>query len=352
MIKNFLPDKSKKIAVGLSGGVDSGLSAYLLKKAGYHIIGYHLGLNSNAFSKQAEKIANFLRIPFYTKDFRSQFKYKVLDRVIDKYRLGKTPNPCILCNKFVRFNDALSWIKRDLRANYIATGHYVRKTKDNHLIRAKDLSKDQSYFLYKLDKNQLNSLFFPLGNWYKKDVWQEAKKKKLPINLRESFDICFAKNWDQFLKKQIPKLALPGHVINTQGEIVGRHRGLIFYTVGSRGGWDWLPDKQNSYSIDNQLPKMFVLSKNIKKNQLIVGNREEVKKKEFEICNLQFTNSDQKKDLYVKIRNTGKLLKCQLKNKKVTLNQPAFGITPGQSAVLYQSYQEDFEIVGGGEIND
>jgi len=350
MINNFLPSKFSRIAVGLSGGVDSGLTAFLLKQKGYQLIGFHLILTNNLLKDQAEKMAKSLNIPFFEKDFRFQFKRQVLNKIIKEYRLGKTPNPCILCNKFVRFNSGLKWVKKNLKAEFIATGHYVRKTQDNRLIRAKDLSKDQSYFLYKLDNFQLKRLCFPLGNWYKKDVWQEAKKINLPTaNSKESFDICFTKNLGKFLKPHVPSLVKSGKVVTVTGEIIGKHKGLVFYTVGSRGDWTWLPEKQQKHSQDNQINKMYVVDKNMTKNQLIVGNRQEASQREFKIKNLKLRNKPRHK-LFVKIRSTGKLLSCRLKRNQVILDQSVFAITPGQSAVFYQAFKDGFELIGGGEI--
>ncbi|MBU0618901.1 tRNA 2-thiouridine(34) synthase MnmA [Patescibacteria group bacterium] len=355
----------KKIAVGLSGGVDSALAAALLKEQGYDLLGIHIHLWSerncnrccgNKLLTAARQTAELLGIPFYEIDLKKEFKAKVVDNFIKEYRLGRTPNPCILCNKFIRFGQLLEIVNKRFGCDYLATGHYARIVKTSckrsyHLLRAKDLSKDQSYFLYSLDQKQLSQLIFPLGEWHKEKVWQEAKKRQLPAaESPESFDLCFTDNLENFLQRQLkPK---PGEVIVQAGEVIGQHKGLPFYTFGQSGGWQWLPQAQKKLSQTGKLPKFYVVAKDMKKNQLIVGGKITASSKVFSIRELLITDYClPTTKLFVKIRNTGKLLPCQLKDNQVILDKPAFAVAPGQSAGFYRKFKDDYEVIGGGIIN-
>lgn len=359
-----------KIAVGLSGGVDSGLAAALLKERSYNLVGVHIHLwppsvptqrrdsgrgrqcnrcCGNQLLKAARKTAKKLQIPFYEIDLKKPFKRQVVDKFIEEYSLGRTPNPCILCNKFVRFGELARLVKKRFNCDYLATGHYARIV-GNHLLRAKDLSKDQSYFLYRLDQQQLAKVIFPLGDWYKKDVWRAAKKRRLPAaSSQESFDVCFTDDLEDFLCRQLkPK---PGKVVTQAGEFIGQHQGLPFYTIGQAGGWQWLAQAQKKFSRNGKLPKLYVVSKEVKNNQLVVGNRTATSSQQFKINHLIINHqSSIIGNLFVKIRSTGKLLPCQLKDSQVILKKPEFAITPGQSAVFYQLLKGDYEVIGGGLI--
>jgi tRNA-specific 2-thiouridylase len=335
-----------------------------------------------------------LGILFYTVDFSKIFKKKVVDYFLEGYSAGLTPNPCVMCNKFIKFGQLLIYVRR-LGFDYLATGHYariarrdtkyeIRNTKRNqashvsritfHLLRARDEQKDQSYFLYNLNQSQLAHILFPVGDYTKKQVKAMAKEWNLPVAKRpESQEICFFPETDYrpFLRRQIPKKIIPGEVVDTKGRVIGKHFGLPLYTIGQRHGFS----VSGKWKIENGklIPPYYVIGKNAKKNQLIVGFGKETERKEFWvkevnwICpnyQLLITNYSH---LWVRIRHQGELLKCSVrrdtrygirdrKNENsfhvsrftyhVSLSEPERGIAPGQAAVFYRKD----EVLGGGII--
>jgi tRNA-specific 2-thiouridylase len=354
----------KKIAVAMSGGVDSSLTAALLQEKGYQVIGFYFHLykephpaatqprSARYQSRLARLTAKNLNIPLHQINLTKEFQKKVVNKVLDKYKRGLVPNPCILCNKFVRLKKGLEFAQKH-QCHALATGHYARII-NNQLYQAADLSKDQSYFLYFLKQEQLKNLQFPLGNWKKADVWHEAEKRKLPAaKSKESFDLCFTCNICKFLDKNLKEHIKPGLVVNVKGDELGKHRGLALYTIGYRGGWDWSPQAQKKFSKSGQLPKLYVAKKDISKNALIVGNKKEASKKEFKVKIDHWKELSQDK-LYVKIRSMGKMLSVNQVEKfnslKVTLKSPQLGITPGQYAVFYGKNRDGYFVVAGGEI--
>jgi len=340
----------KKVAVAMSGGVDSGVAAALLVKQGYQCEAFHLKLLKDC-PKEAEKFAQAtaekLKIPFHLIDLTKLFKKKVVDYFLEAYRQGLTPNPCVVCNRFIKFGELLSYVRR-LGFDYLATGHYTR-IKDNRLFMGKDKIKDQSYFLYHLNQKQLVHILFPVGGYLKKEVIAMARKWKLPVAYRsESQEICFLPEDDYrpFLKRQLGNKIIPGDVLDTKGKIIGRHQGLPLYTIGQRHGFSLSSKIQSSL-----LPPYYVIGKDIKKNQLIVGFGQETEKKGFQVKDLNWLSPDYQKqllslDLKVRIRHQGELLRCQLKGDKVILKEAERGIAPGQSAVFYAKD----EVLGGGII--
>ncbi|MBN2187620.1 MAG: tRNA 2-thiouridine(34) synthase MnmA [Dehalococcoidia bacterium] len=230
------------VAVALSGGVDSSVAALLLKEAGYEVMGVYAHLwdssSSDQPQEQAEDICRSLNIPFRIIDLQKEFERYVVDYFCQEYNQGRTPNPCIPCNQHIKFgvllNKALS-----LGADYLATGHYARieHSSDGYrLLKAKDVSKDQSYFLYTLTQEQLRRILFPVGGYTKAEIHQMAKQGGLPITTRASQDICFIspKNYRAFLAQRFsPK---PGDIIDDRGKQLGHHQGIAFYTIGQRHG--------------------------------------------------------------------------------------------------------------------
>ena len=387
----------------MSGGVDSGVAAALLVKQGYEVTGFHLRFwkeKAKDFENKccdvksleaARKTAWKLGIPFYVLNFEKVFREKVVDYFLREYASGRTPNPCVMCNKYVKFGEFLRYV-RGLGFDYLATGHYSRiaaeipnflpcrqagksqipnKLKIYHLLEAKDKSKDQSYFLYNLTQRQLAHILFPVGEYTKTEVRKMAKKWGLPVAERpESQEICFFPESDYrpFLQRQIPEKIVPGEVVDTKGRVIGRHFGLPLYTIGQRHRF-----KINlKFKIENlkfrAIPPFYVIGKDIRKNRLIVGFGKETEKKEFLVEKVNWINPIFKLQvsgfkLFVRIRHQGELLNCRIVKLsncriKVILDEPYRGIAPGQAAVFYKKVTNcglritGLEVVGGGIIKN
>jgi tRNA-specific 2-thiouridylase len=415
----------KKVAVAMSGGVDSGVAAALLVKQGYQCTGFYMrlwteGQNSPAGQdlsswgkakiqnlenkccsaeslEAARKTAHRLGMPFYVIDFSSIFKKKVVDYFLKAYGDGLTPNPCVVCNRFVKFGELLKYV-RGLGFDYLATGHYARisapikkeklKMKNEnatfkiyHLLQAVDKQKDQSYFLYHLGQKQLAHVLFPVGGYLKKEVVAMAKAWQLPVAHRpESQEICFFPETDYrpFLQRQIPQRIIPGEVVDTEGRVIGKHFGLPLYTIGQRHGFN--VNVKSQMSNVKSIPPYYVIGKDAKKNQLIVGFGKETERKEFWVKEVSWVDSNSKfqipnSKLLVRLRHQGDLLKCKMKTEKlkttiknskmsksglvkVILDEPERGIAPGQAAVFYQKLRgendklkiNDYIVLGGGII--
>ncbi|MGB9911565.1 MAG: tRNA 2-thiouridine(34) synthase MnmA [Microgenomates group bacterium] len=387
--------KIPKVAVALSGGVDSGVAAKLLVDEGYQCSGFYLRFwkeeGKNDFENKccdlksleaARKTCWQLGIPFYVLDFAEVFKKRVVEYFLEEYAKGKTPNPCVMCNKYIKFGRLLEYI-RGLGFDYLATGHYARITRNSqpvtektvkllesltvkglrvnyHLLQAKDKAKDQSYFLYNLTQKQLAHILFPIGEYTKKQVRAMAKKWQLPVAERpESQEVCFFSESDYrlFLRRQIPEKIIPGEVVDNKGEVIGRHFGLPLYTIGQRHGFEITVKKKSKNK--GLIPPFYVIGKDVKKNQLIVGFGQETERKLFKLKNVNFiieTDFSPSEKFWIKIRNQGELLECQLKKGgeewvEVILKEGQRGIAPGQAGVIYKKFKgEDFEVVGGGII--
>jgi len=351
-----------KVCVAMSGGVDSSVAAYLLKNAGYQVFGIFLKFWSPPNQKKGEnrccsveaaedarKIAAKLDIPLYTLDFKDIFKQKIVDDFICQYQNGQTPNPCIRCNKYIKFGKLLAAAKK-YGAGYLATGHYAKivKVKDNYeLHRAVDTSKDQSYFLYNLTQNQLPYLLFPLGDYKKSRVRSIAKHKKFKVaEKKESQEICFipGKKYGDFLKNQL-KLK-KGPIITTTGEKMGEHDGLPLYTIGQR----------KRISKFTKPGPYYVVDKKIQTNSLIVTKNPDdpnLYKNSATIHKVNWLSGkppSQNQSLTAQIRYQHKPVKIKIISKKtnyqIIFNKPQKAVTPGQSLVIY----ENDKLLGGGII--
>ena len=266
---------NKRVLLGMSGGVDSSVSAILLKEKGYDVIGINMLLwgedTSNA--SDASKVCKKLHIPFTFLDLRNDFKKFVIQDFIVGYRSGSTPNPCIECNKFMKFG--LMYLRaKELKCDYIATGHYANIEFDekygaNVLKKANNLKKDQSYVLYDIKKELLNHIIFPLGKFEsKEEIRSLATKYGLEVaNKPDSEDICFIQNGDykEFLEEYAKFKAKEGNIVDKKGNVLGKHNGLYKYTIGQRKG----------LGISNPVP-LFVIGFNKLKNELIVGEEKEL----------------------------------------------------------------------------
>ena len=263
-----------RVAVALSGGVDSSVAALLLKEAGYEVIGVHMRLwDSPDFDEQAhraENICRILGIPYHEVDLQQEFERYVVDYFCREYQQGRTPNPCVACNQHIKFglllDKALS-----LGADYLATGHYARveHSRDGYrLLKAKDTRRDQSYFLYTLTQEKLGRVLFPLGEHSRDEVKQMAKQAGLPTATKSSQDICFIsqKNYGAFLSQRFS--TLPGDIVDTQGRKLGQHRGIAFYTIGQRHGLGLAPTSRGQ--------PLYVIKIEPEHNRIVLGPEKEL----------------------------------------------------------------------------
>ena len=350
--------KPKKVLVAMSGGVDSSVAALLMKKKGYDIIGafmknwshnkYDMGeCTWKGERKVAMEIAAILEIPLITLDFEKEYKKLVIDKMFKNYKQGITPNPDIDCNEKVKFPLLLKAAKR-LGADYLVTGHFAR-IKKAQLYRAKDESKDQSYFLYRLKKKELEKCIFPIGDYTKKQIRKIAEKNKFPnYNKKSTVGICFIGKIDlkKFLQKKIkPK---KGNILDPRGNIIGIHDGIYYYTIGQRLGPRYGFDIKRGEK-NKQLKRWYVARKSIKDNIIVAAPEGHPLnfRKEIFIKDDFYTIDKKPKKVYSRIRQVGELLPSKLKKDKIILKKAITGVSPGQAIVLYKGKK----CIGGGIIS-
>ncbi len=345
---------SKNIYVGLSGGVDSSVTAALLKEQGYKVTGVYMKNWSQDLPgfacpwkedfTDAKRVAVQLGIDFKMYDFETEYRQKVVDYMVGEYKAGLTPNPDIMCNQEVKFKLFLSSALQD-GADMIATGHYAR-VKNGRLLMAKDTNKDQTYFLYRVTKDALDKTLFPIGDYTKPEVRQLAKKFGLvTASKKESMGICFVGKVGikEFLLHELgPQPA--GDIIDQNGKVLGKHEGAIFYTIGQRHGLD----------IGGGLP-YYVIGKDMTKNQVFVTtdlNDKKLWHRAINLTDLHWINELPKngQGIQVRTRHRAPLADCAIKleeNKAIVkLKDEIRALTPGQSAVLY----DGDKVLGGGII--
>ena len=350
--------ENKKVLLGMSGGVDSSVSALLLKQNGYDVIGTTLELfagssccNINTYI-DAKNVCKSIGIPHFTYDCKEQFKKDVIDDFINCYSACKTPNPCIECNKYMKFGFMYQKAK-ELGCEYIATGHYAKteySEKYNRWVLKKSNAgkKDQSYVLWNIPKELIQYVIFPLANFSSKDQIREiARENNLKVaNKPDSEDICFVPDGDykKFLETNSEIKPKIGNIVNLEGKILGKHKGLYNYTIGQRKG----------LGISNTVP-LFVIGFNQKRNELIVGEENKLYKKHVVINDINLLLFDEILDwteVEVKTRYSSKAAKAKVKQEEnkivIEFEEPQRAITPGQSAVMYI----DDIVVGGGKIID
>ena len=366
-------EDKKTVYVAMSGGVDSSVAAALLRKRGFNVVGVFFkpwspknGLsfcNWEQDRKDALAVASVLGIPFKTWDFSKEYKKEVGDYMIQAYKKGLTPNPDVMCNKEIKFG---LFLKKALAegADYIATGHYARlrreflvsnskfinksKISNYKLLKAKDRNKDQTYFLWTLTQQQLKYCLFPVGDYTKPEVRKLAKKFGLPTyNKKDSQGVCFIGQLDmkEFLKNYISsksgQIILRGSGERSFCEVIGTHEGVAYYTIGQRHG----------LNIGNGKGPYYVVTKDLKKNIVYVGQEKDLETKKTKITKTNWLNKNTKfpLEVAVKVRYRTKEQEATLfKNGLLKFKNPVRAITPGQSAVFYK----DQEMLGGGVIKN
>ncbi len=347
----------KKVLIALSGGIDSAVSAYLLKKQGYDVEAAFMknwsstkGLKYDECPwlvdrQDALRVAAFLRLPLHTIDFEKQYKNTVLDYFFKEYSAGRTPNPDVMCNKEIKFKLLYDWAMKQ-GFDYLATGHYAQN-KNGQLVRGKDEFKDQTYFIYNIKTRQLPHILFPIGNMLKKDVRVLARKIKLPnADKKESMGLCFVGRirLKDFLQQKL-KVKI-GPVVNIKGKQVGEHQGLAFYTIGQRQG----------IGVSGHEGPYYVVRKDLKTNTLIVTNKVDdpaLKTKDIEIHSVNWITSPKKfpTKLRGRFRHQGELQPLAVKkiskdHYNIVFAKPQKAVASGQSLVLYDGKV----CLGGGVI--
>ncbi len=437
----------KRVAVGISGGVDSAVSALLLKRAGFDVVGVHLycwppkseiekdgvtreewikknGCRADEDRDSALKTALEIGIPFKTLDFSEEYNSKVIKYFYDEYEAGRTPNPDVLCNSEIKFGLFLDWALEN-GFDAIATGHYAKNqnsalfTADHNPLLAtvgsnspaefarlnsqiefpttlepsnssfrsvaqrnvglannlsflqipKDKHKDQTYFLWKLTEKELEHVIFPLGDYLKSEVREIAKEAGLSVaDKKDSQGICFVGNVEvrEFLRRRLSEK--PGEVVDASGKVIGQHKGIAFYTIGERGGWEMDAKAQSGLMKNGQTKPLFVIDKEFKTNRLIVGDKSEVMSNKIVVIGISLVSHSkgedivkslegvtEKEGLLLRIRHGGELIKIQKLEKSKNqskeyifeLAREVFGVAGGQSAVIYSGAGE---CLGGGVI--
>lgn len=340
-----------KVALLMSGGVDSSYSAYLLKSQGYEVLGIYLKLHDKEakhemFLRNCQKVSQNLGFEFRVVEAKEEFKKNVYDEFINSYKRGETPNPCALCNPLMKFGLALE-LALSLGCEKIATGHYARIEEINGVKRireARDKSKDQSYFLYAISQDAINRLIFPLGDMLKEEVKPKAFEVMPWLGSLESYkesqEICFVEtDYIDILKKHT-QVEQNGVVRDINGNVVGEHKGYMQYTIGKRKG----------FSVKGAHEPHFVLGIDAHKNEIIVGKKEDLATNRVEAINKSLLKTFSGGEYKVKIRyrSTPSDAKIFIDGEKIIaeLKEPVYGVAKGQALVVYQ----DDKVLGGGVI--
>jgi len=356
--------KDTLVVVAMSGGVDSSTVAAMMKKEGYKVIGITLKLYNDtkqtAKSKQccagqdivdAKRVADKLKIEHKILYYQDKFKDGVINKFIESYLNGETPIPCVQCNQTVKFTDLFKEAK-NLNADALVTGHYVKSiTEGNNteMYRGIDLNRDQSYFLFNTTREQLNFLRFPLGNLFKDETRNIARELDLNVaDKPDSQDICFVPNGDyaSVIEKFRPNSYNKGNIKNIEDKVIGVHDGIINYTIGQRKG----------IKISDKNP-LYVIKIIAETNEIIVGGKEHLITTKISLKDLNIITNDKNdfnRELFVKVRSTGKLIKAKIdinnESANVDLLEEEYGIAPGQACVFYSKNNYGYKVLGGGWI--
>ncbi|MGE3624348.1 MAG: tRNA 2-thiouridine(34) synthase MnmA [Bdellovibrionales bacterium] len=358
------PPAATRVVVAMSGGVDSSVTAALLAGQGYDVVGVTLQLYDQGAAVgrkgaccagqdiyDAHRVAEQIGVPHYVLDYESKFSQSVIDDFADSYLRGETPIPCVRCNQSVKFRDLLA-VAKDLGAEALATGHYVRRVMGPdgpELHRARDAGRDQSYFLFATTHEQLEFLRFPLGDLTKDETRALADRYNLPVAAKpDSQDICFVPDGDyaSVVGKLRPGAIDPGDIIDESGAVLGRHEGIIHFTVGQRRGLNLgLRDGENN-------DPYYVLRLDAEKKQVVVGPRASLAQTRVALRDINWLGGDADGEIEVNVRLRSAqpplpaFFCMDGQGASVTLCEPAFGVAPGQAGVIYQGDR----VLGGGWI--
>ncbi len=337
---------ARKVLIGMSGGVDSTVSTLLLKQQGYEVEGVYMKLHSKPgyheiHQARAQKAADFAGVKLHILDLQEKFDEKVFRPFIETYREGKTPNPCALCNRNIKFGAMVAFAD-EIGADYVATGHYIRHD-GQYLLQAHDDTKDQSYFLFYIDPALVPRLLFPLGERHKSDI--KAFAASVPglesfASQGESSEICFVETTYMDVLKPYVSVDREGEVLDTAGNVVGTHKGYMHYTIGKRKG----------FTVRGAHDPHFVVEIRPETNQIVVGKREDLECRRVELENVNMFDARREFDCEVKLRYRTTAVKCHVRiegnRARVELEEPVFGVASGQAGVFY----EGEKLLGGGWI--
>ena len=346
----------KTVVIAISGGIDSAVASHLLKKQGYNVIAVHAVCynkdvpfcTAQRDREDAIKIASYLEIPLKIIDLTKEYEELVIDNMVHEYEIGLTPNPDVFCNRYVKFDLIYNYCKDNLKFDYFATGHYSKISSNMLLQSPKDINKDQTYFLWDIDKKIFDKLLFPLGDIMKPEVRATAERIALPNkNKPDSQGLCFIGNVkiEDFLSQYLPEKK--GIVTDDKGKLLGEHKGHYFYTVGQRHGFTIFDYSPEPY---------FIIKKDADKNILVVGCKEDLYKDLLVSQLSYFYDEHLTNKTYARIRNLGELtevsifetdIKDEYVIKTIDESKKFYAPAKGQSLVLYNDH---YEVIGGGVI--